>query len=125
MPLPEERGNLTLRLGDEFRRGLQEQLIAERTRTPRENTLPCPCGGRARYHLTRERVLNMRFEHLTFPSGYEPHAGEPGRERWLSYEANRTAHAWVVRSRQPGRRTARGARDVRQKPALPISGRGA
>ena len=60
---------------------------------------PSPMGAM----VTRQRVLNMRFEHLTFPSGYEPHAGEPGRERWLSYEANRTAHAWVVRARQPGR----------------------
>ena len=37
------------------------------------------------------------FEHLTFESSYEPWAGEPGRERWLSYERNRTAHAWVLR----------------------------
>ena len=37
------------------------------------------------------------FEHLTFESLYEPHPEEPGRERWLSYEGNRTAHAWVLR----------------------------
>jgi pimeloyl-ACP methyl ester carboxylesterase len=37
------------------------------------------------------------FEHLTFESLYEPWAGEPGRERWLSYERNRTAHAWALR----------------------------
>ncbi|MBV9283522.1 MAG: alpha/beta hydrolase, partial [Acidimicrobiia bacterium] len=53
--------------------------------------------------LTRARVLNVGYEHLTFPSGYEPHAGEPGRDRWLGYQANRTAHAWVVRTREPGR----------------------
>ena len=53
--------------------------------------------------VTRERVLNVGYEHLTFPSRYEPHAGEPGRERWLGYEANRTAHAWVVRTREQGR----------------------
>lgn len=53
--------------------------------------------------LTRARALNVSYEHLTFPSGYEPHAGEPGRDRWLGYEANRTAHAWVVRTREPGR----------------------
>lgn len=39
----------------------------------------------------------LRFDRLSFPSGYEPHQGEPGRDRWLGYEANRTAHAWVVR----------------------------
>ena len=53
--------------------------------------------------VTRERALNVAYEHLTFPSRYEPHAGEPGRERWLGYEANRTAHAWVVRTREQGR----------------------
>lgn len=37
------------------------------------------------------------FEHLTFESLYEPWPGEPGRERWLGYEKNRTAHAWVLR----------------------------
>ena len=37
------------------------------------------------------------FEHLTFESSYEPWEGEPGRDRWLSYERNRTAHAWVLR----------------------------
>src|SRR6187401_3533061 len=58
------------RLGDEFRRRLQEQIIAERTRTPRENTLSCPCGGRARYHLTRERVLITRHGELRLARPY-------------------------------------------------------
>ena len=53
--------------------------------------------------VTRERALNVSYEHLTFPSGYEPHPHEPGRERWLSYDTNRTAHAWIVRTRQAGR----------------------
>jgi len=47
--------------------------------------------------LRRRRVRRTDFEHLSFDSGYEPHAEEPGRERWLSYAPNRTAHAWVVR----------------------------
>lgn len=37
------------------------------------------------------------FRHLTFESGYEPWPEEPGRDRWLSYERNRTAHAWTLR----------------------------
>ena len=36
------------------------------------------------------------FEHLLFESLYEPHPEEPGRERWLSYEWNRKAHAWAL-----------------------------
>ena len=45
----------------------------------------------------------LRFEHLSFDSGYEPHPDEPGRERWLAYGANATAHAWVLRHPGPPR----------------------
>ena len=47
--------------------------------------------------LRWRRSLGFSFEHLSFESGYEPHSGEPGRERWLSYALNREAHAWVLR----------------------------
>lgn len=43
------------------------------------------------------------FLHLRFRSGYSPHPGEPGRERWLGYSANRTAHAWVLEHPGPPR----------------------
>ena len=36
-------------------------------------------------------------EHLTFESEYEPHEEEPGRERWVSYRRNPTAHAFILR----------------------------
>lgn len=52
--------------------------------------------------LRPRRVRGIDYEHLRFGSGYEPHAEEPGRERWLGYAANRTAHAWIVR-RAPDR----------------------
>lgn len=58
------------RLGDEFRRRLQEQIIAERSRGPRENALPCPCGGRARYRLSRERVLTTRHGEVRLARPY-------------------------------------------------------
>ena len=47
------------------------------------------------------QVPGLRYEHLAFPSAWEPRPGEPGRDRWLSYTANRTAHAWIARSRTP------------------------
>jgi hypothetical protein len=50
-----------------------------------------------RVGLRPSRTRGIDFEHLWFESGYEPHPNEPGRERWLSYAANRTAHAWVLR----------------------------
>lgn len=45
------------------------------------------------------RWLGLGYERLTFDSLYEPHDGEPGRDRWLAHEANRTAYAWVLRHR--------------------------
>ena len=42
------------------------------------------------------RYKGRKFEHLSFESGYEPWPDEPGRDRWLSYAANRTVHAWVL-----------------------------
>lgn len=43
----------------------------------------------------------LRYERLSFESHYEPFEGEPGRDRWLSYAANRRARAWVLRHPEP------------------------
>lgn len=48
---------------------------------------------------TPRRAGRFAFEHIRWESGYEPAALEPGGHRWLSYSANRTAHAWVMRHR--------------------------
>lgn len=53
--------------------------------------------------LRRRESRGLAFEHLRFESGYEPHPDEPGRDRWLSYVPNRTAHAWVLRHDAPDR----------------------
>jgi len=53
--------------------------------------------------IRRSHTFRVDFEHLTFESEYEPHHGEPGRERWLGYRPNRRAHAWVVRDREGAR----------------------
>jgi dienelactone hydrolase len=49
--------------------------------------------------LRPARVRGRAYEHLRFESGYEPHEGEPGRERYLAYTPPRTGHAWVMRGR--------------------------
>jgi len=36
------------------------------------------------------------YRRLVFASGYAPHPGEPGRERWLAHPKNGTAHAYVL-----------------------------
>jgi hypothetical protein len=55
---------------------------------------PTPLGDP---NLVPRRSRGRSYLHLDFESGYAPHADEPGRERWLGYRANRTAHAWVLR----------------------------
>lgn len=49
--------------------------------------------------VERGRALGVRYEHVMFPSGYEPHPGEPGGERWLAQTANATMHAWMLKHR--------------------------
>ncbi len=41
-------------------------------------------------------LLGREFRHIRFASDYAPDADMPGSERWLGYEANRTAHAWIL-----------------------------
>jgi hypothetical protein len=53
--------------------------------------------------LRAAKSRGLRYQHLTFPSEYAPHAGEPGRERWLGYKRNHTAHAWLLRHPGPPR----------------------
>lgn len=83
------------RLGDEVRAG--NELFEER------GWIDDPAGyHRAPPPLTDpttsvERSLGTRYEHLSFTSGFEPRPEEPGRDRWLALEANRTAHAFVLR----------------------------
>jgi len=43
------------------------------------------------------RVAHWSFTELAFESGWAPTFEEPGRSRWLGYEANRTAHARLLR----------------------------
>jgi len=57
---------------------------------------PLDAGG---VDVAGGQVLGLRLERLVFESGYEPWPDEPGRDRWLAHEANRTAHAWVLRHR--------------------------
>lgn len=41
------------------------------------------------------------YERMSFESLYEPHAGEPGRDRWLGYRANNRTRAWLLRHHEP------------------------
>ncbi len=54
--------------------------------------------------LRRARVAGLDVERLAFASEWAPPSGVPGRERWLSYESNRTARAVVLRHPDGGPR---------------------
>jgi hypothetical protein len=41
-------------------------------------------------------VRRRRYQHVVWASGFEPHPGEPGGERWLEREGNQMAHAYVL-----------------------------
>jgi hypothetical protein len=45
--------------------------------------------------------LGRTYQRLFFNSDYEPHAGEPGRERWLSYTGNSREYGLMLRHREP------------------------
>jgi hypothetical protein len=51
--------------------------------------------------ITPSTFRGVRHELVAWESEYEPLPEEPGRDRWLGYEANRTAYARVLR--HPGR----------------------
>lgn len=40
-------------------------------------------------------------ERMSFDSGYEPHTGEPGAERWMSYTGNDREYALMLRHPEP------------------------
>jgi hypothetical protein len=53
--------------------------------------------------VTVRQVKDRRRSHerIVFDSGYVPHPGEPGVERWLSYTANNREYALMLRHREP------------------------
>ncbi len=57
---------------------------------------PAPDHFELRPITAREGRRKIELQQLSMPSGYQPQPHHPGRERWLGYEPNRTAHAWVL-----------------------------
>ncbi|WP_425518552.1 alpha/beta hydrolase family protein [Mycobacterium spongiae] len=45
--------------------------------------------------------MGRSYQRIAFDSGYEPHDGEPGGKRWLSYQGNNREYALVLRHRKP------------------------
>ncbi len=53
--------------------------------------------------VTVKPVSNMgrHYQRLAFDSEYEPHAGEPGRDRWQSHARNKRVYGLMFRHRRP------------------------
>ncbi len=47
------------------------------------------------------KVRGRTHERISFDSGYQPYAREPGRARWLSYTGNHREYAMMLRHREP------------------------
>jgi hypothetical protein len=58
---------------------------------------PAPTDVSIRSHTNRGRT----HERLSFDSGYKPHRGEPGAQRWLSYTGNHREYAMMLRHKEP------------------------
>ena len=58
---------------------------------------PAPVDVSIRSFTSRNRT----HQRLSFASGYEPHAGEPGAERWMSYTGNNRDYALMLRHKEP------------------------
>jgi len=55
-----------------------------------------PTATRISERVTFEGRHARRYRHVRFASQYDPHEGEPGRERWLAHPRNGTHHAYLV-----------------------------
>jgi hypothetical protein len=89
------------RLADETSRALLQFERAGWLHAPQTYHRTPQAVSRGDIDLRSVRFGRARYEHLSFESGYEPHVGEPGRDRWLGYERNHLVHAWVLRHDEP------------------------
>jgi len=65
---------------------------------PRSYHVAPPALEDSEIRTQSRRARGWDYEALSFQSGFEPVADCPGRDRYLSYEKCREAHAWVLRS---------------------------
>ena len=97
-------------LPDAMRRALSEVMAAKSFYQQKgwlENpaayhrTPPPLEGGELFDETARLGVRRTHFKRLVFDSGYQPHEGEPGRERWLEHPKNHRVHAYVLEHEEP------------------------
>jgi dienelactone hydrolase len=85
------------RVGEELEAQLDWLRAGGWTESPLHfHELPPPMGPMA---VANARSAGLDLEVMRYDSEFEPRSGAPGRERWLSYRANRSAEVRLVRHR--------------------------
>jgi pimeloyl-ACP methyl ester carboxylesterase len=82
--------------------GSARKLFATRGWLDRPASYHCEPDAPRDVRALHGRAPGLGYERTTFSSGFGIDRDEPGRDRWLNHEANRTVHGWI--SRAPGRR---------------------
>jgi hypothetical protein len=82
------------RVGEELEAQLDWLRAGGWTESPLHfHELPPPMGPMA---VANARSAGLDLEVMRYDSEFEPRSGAPGRERWLSYRANRSAEVRLV-----------------------------
>lgn len=88
-----------------FRRRLREELREARKLFDLQGWIKDPRSyhqdppATTKMTLKDEPFAGLPLERFRFDSGFEPHPGEPGRDRWLAYPKVNEAAGWILRHR--------------------------
>ncbi len=86
-----------------FRRRLREELVDARALFDEQGWIKNPRSYHQDPPATTDMTVkaspfgSLPLERFRFDSGFEPHADEPGRERWLEYPKVNQAAGWILR----------------------------
>lgn len=61
----------------------------------------CPAPPLTEVAVRKVKDRRRSFYRIFFDSGFTPHPGEPGSQRWLSYTANNREYALLLRHPEP------------------------
>jgi len=97
LPLPGDYGRVAAELAR------AEDLYARRgwIENPRSYHRAPPPLSDGEVRKRRGWAMGLAYDRLSWDSGFQPHQGEPGSDRWMAFGPNRTASAVVLR--HPGR----------------------
>lgn len=86
-----------------FRRRLREELSEARALFGERGWIKDPRSYHQEPPATTDMTLKsapfagLKLERFRFASDFEPHLGEPGRDRWLNYPKANEAAGWILR----------------------------